>query len=125
VVNQTEIVEVEITPTALPPLVTPQGRELPPDAAPLDKQIFFEGGAGEPKHLDVARDLFSATAVLGWGGEQLLRLDEKPADRARRRRVVQGRPQRRVLGLHHPQGRQVVRRHAHLRRRLGVHLPAL
>ncbi|MEP7357937.1 MAG: ABC transporter substrate-binding protein [Anaerolineales bacterium] len=76
VVNSTEIVEVEITPTPLPALVTPQGRELPPDAAPLEKQIFFEGGAGEPKHLDVARDLFSATAVLGWGGEQLLRLDE-------------------------------------------------
>ena len=76
VVNQTQIVEREITPTAPPPLMTPQGRELPPDAAPLEKQIFFEGFAAEPKHLDVARDLFSATAVLGWGGEPLLRLDE-------------------------------------------------
>jgi oligopeptide transport system substrate-binding protein len=76
IVNQTQIVEVEITPTSPPPLVTPQGRELPPDAAPLDKQIFFEGGVGEPKHLDVARDLFSSTAVLNWGAEPLLRLDE-------------------------------------------------
>lgn len=78
VVKQTQVVEVPmgVTATPLPALVTLQGRELPPDAAPLDKQIFFEGGAAEPKHLDVARDLFSATAVLGWGAEPLLRLDE-------------------------------------------------
>src|SRR5689334_3940085 len=78
VVNQTQVVQVpvEVTPTNPPNLMTIQGRELPADAAPLDKQVFFEGGAAEPKHLDVARDLFSATAVLGWGGEPLLHLDE-------------------------------------------------
>lgn len=78
VVKQTQVVEVpvNVTATPLPALVTLQGRELPPDAAPLDKQIFFEGGAAEPKHLDVARDLFSATSVLGWGAEPLLHLDE-------------------------------------------------
>ncbi len=78
IVNETQVVQVpvNVTATPLPNLMTMQGRELPADAAPLDKQIFFEGGAAEPKHLDVARDLFSATAVLGWGGEPLLRLDE-------------------------------------------------
>jgi oligopeptide transport system substrate-binding protein len=78
IVNQTQVVQVpvEVTATPLPNLVTLQGRELPADAAPLDKQIFFDGGAGEPKHLDVARDLFSATAVLGWGAEPLLHLDQ-------------------------------------------------
>jgi oligopeptide transport system substrate-binding protein len=72
----TQVVQVQVTPTAPPGLVTPQGRTLPSDAAPLTKQVFFEGGASEPKHLDVARDLFSATAVLNWGAEPLLRLDE-------------------------------------------------
>ncbi|MCC7362633.1 MAG: twin-arginine translocation signal domain-containing protein [Anaerolineales bacterium] len=77
IVNQTQVVEVPnaVTATPLPPLMTIQGRELPPDAAPLEKQIVFDPGA-EPKHLDVARDLFSATAVLNWGAEPLLRLDE-------------------------------------------------
>lgn len=57
------------------PLVTPQGRELPSDAAALDKQVFYENTA-EPKHLDVVRDIYSAAAVLNWGGEPMLRLDE-------------------------------------------------
>jgi oligopeptide transport system substrate-binding protein len=56
-------------------LVTPQGRVLPADAAPLDKQVFYDTGA-EPKHLDVVRDLYSAAAVLNYGGEPMLRLDE-------------------------------------------------
>ena len=55
--------------------VTPQGRELPADAAPLDLQVYYENG-GEPKHLDVVRDIYSAAAVLNWGGEPMLRLDE-------------------------------------------------
>jgi oligopeptide transport system substrate-binding protein len=76
IVNQTQMVEVPVTVTPPPQLTTPQGRVLPPDAAPLEKQVFFEGGVGEPKHLDVARDLFSATAVLNWGAEPLLRLNE-------------------------------------------------
>ena len=77
IVNQTQVVEVPnaVTATPLPNLMTIQGRELPPDAAPLEKQIIFDSGS-EPKHLDVARDLFSATAVLGWGAEPLLHLDE-------------------------------------------------
>jgi ABC-type transport system substrate-binding protein len=81
IVESTKVVEktvqkvVEITPTSPPLLKTIQGRELPADAAPLDKQIFFEQ-ASEPKHLDVARDLFSSTNVLNWGAEPLLRLDE-------------------------------------------------
>ena len=37
-VNQTQVVEV--TPTPQPALTTIQGRELPADAAPLEKQIF-------------------------------------------------------------------------------------
>jgi oligopeptide transport system substrate-binding protein len=56
-------------------IVTPQGRELPEDAAPLDQQYFYENTA-EPKHLDVVRDLYSAATVLNWGGEPMLRLDE-------------------------------------------------
>lgn len=79
-VKQTEVVQKEVvkevTPTAPALIKTTQGRELPPDAAPLEKQIFFEGGSSEPKHLDVARDLFSSTNVLNWGAEPLLRLDE-------------------------------------------------
>ncbi|MBX6772563.1 MAG: peptide ABC transporter substrate-binding protein [Chloroflexi bacterium] len=56
-------------------IVTPQGRTLPPDAAPLDQQVYYEN-ATEPKHLDVVRDIYSAAAVLNWGGEPMLRLDE-------------------------------------------------
>ncbi len=56
-------------------IVTPQGRKLPADAAPLDKQVYYES-AGEPKHLDVVRDIYGAAAVLNYGGEPMLRLDE-------------------------------------------------
>ncbi len=66
------------TPSAAVPagkFTTPQGRNLPDDAAPLEKQVLYDVG-GEPKHLDVVRDLYSAAAVLNYGGEPLLRLNE-------------------------------------------------
>jgi oligopeptide transport system substrate-binding protein len=56
-------------------IVTPQGRVLPPDAAPLDKQVFYTV-AGEPRHLDISRDVYSASAALNLGGEPLLRRNE-------------------------------------------------
>jgi ABC-type transport system substrate-binding protein len=62
-------------PTAAAGLVTPQGRTLPADAAPLDKQVYYES-AGEPKHLDVSRDIYNAGAALNWGSEPLLRRDQ-------------------------------------------------
>jgi len=77
VVKETQLVEVEttkivteekiveVTPTPPPDVVTPQGRVLPANAAPLEKQIYREAGA-EPKHLDCARDIYSA------GGTNLL-----------------------------------------------------
>lgn len=70
-----KVVEKLITPTAPPPIVTPHGRTLPEDAAPLDKQVFYES-ASEPKHLDLVRDLYSSSVALNWGAEPLLRLDE-------------------------------------------------
>jgi len=70
----TEEVVVEVTPTPPPTLVTPQGKELPADAAPLEKQIFRQGGA-EPKHLDTARDIYSSGAT-NLGNEPLLRNNE-------------------------------------------------
>jgi ABC-type transport system substrate-binding protein len=71
-VNQTQVVEV--TPTPQPALVTSQGRELPADAAPLEKQIFRQAGS-EPKHLDTARDIYSSGAT-NLGNEPLLRNNE-------------------------------------------------
>lgn len=59
-------------------LVTPQGRTLPADAAALDKQVLYEP-ASEPKHLDVARDIYNASAALNWGSEPLLRRDQNQA----------------------------------------------
>lgn len=55
-------------------LTTPQGRELPADAAPLDKQIFYAYRA-EPKHFDCARDMYNA-AGMNLITEPLLRRDE-------------------------------------------------
>ncbi len=77
VVKQTVVVEREkvITPTAPPGLVTPQGRALPSDAAPLDKQVLYEQSS-EPKHLDVSRDIYGAGPALNWGSEPLLRRDQ-------------------------------------------------
>src|SRR5687768_431160 len=60
-------------PTAESPaaqLVTPQGRTLPADAAPLDKQVLYESAA-EPKHLDAVRDIYNAGVALNWGSEPL------------------------------------------------------
>ncbi|MBA4182486.1 MAG: hypothetical protein H0X49_00520, partial [Acidobacteria bacterium] len=57
------------------PLVTPQGRTLSLDAAPLAKQILYESAA-EPRHLDIARDIYGAGVEINWGGEPLLRRDE-------------------------------------------------
>jgi ABC-type transport system substrate-binding protein len=57
------------------PVVTPQGRILPPDAAPLEKQILYEAAA-EPRHLDIARDIYGAGVAINWGGEPLLRRDQ-------------------------------------------------
>jgi oligopeptide transport system substrate-binding protein len=56
-------------------IVTPQGRTLPADAAPVEKQVLYEA-AGEPKHLDISRDIYNASAALNWGGEPLLRRDQ-------------------------------------------------
>jgi ABC-type transport system substrate-binding protein len=56
-------------------VVTAHGRQLPADAAPLDKQGFYDA-AGEPKHLDVTRDIYGANVVLNWGTEPLLRRAE-------------------------------------------------
>ena len=57
------------------PIVTRQGRLLPPDAAPLEKQILYEA-ASEPRHLDIARDIYGAGVAINWGGEPLLRRDQ-------------------------------------------------
>jgi oligopeptide transport system substrate-binding protein len=64
VVKETSIVKetqvVQVTPTPLPAIVTPQGRTLPPDAAPLDKQILYGEAPGERKHFDYVRDIYYA-----------------------------------------------------------------
>src|SRR5215211_6544620 len=56
-------------------IVTPQGRILPADAALLEKQILYEAAA-EPRHLDIARDIYGAGVAINWGGEPLLRRDQ-------------------------------------------------
>jgi len=57
------------------PIITAQGRMLPLDAAPLEKQILYESAA-EPRHLDIARDIYGAGVAINWGGEPLLRRDQ-------------------------------------------------
>ena len=76
IVNQTQVVEVDklVTPTPLPDVVTPQGRVLPPDAAPLDKQVF-RGAGTEPKFFDTSRDIYTSGATNA-GTEPLLRNNE-------------------------------------------------
>lgn len=78
-VKETSLVEKEvikeITATPAPDIVTPQGRVLPPDAAPLDKQVF-RGIDSEPKFLDTARDIYSAGSATNHGNEPLLRNNE-------------------------------------------------
>ncbi|MCL5996107.1 MAG: peptide ABC transporter substrate-binding protein [Chloroflexi bacterium] len=66
---------VEVTSTAPPALVTKQGRELPADAAPLDRQVLFDSG-GEPKHLDCARSVYDGNMALNTGVEPMLRRDQ-------------------------------------------------
>ena len=56
-------------------IITPQGRILSLDAAPLEKQILYESAA-EPRHLDISRDIYGAGVAINWGGEPLLRRDE-------------------------------------------------
>ena len=56
------------------PIVTSQGRILPPDSASLEKQVLYEAAA-EPRHLDIARDIYGAGVAINWGGEPLLRRD--------------------------------------------------
>ena len=75
VVNQTQIVNVPVTTTPLPAIKTPQGKELPADAAPLEKQIWHTEPAGEPKFLDGSRDIYSAGGI-NMITEPLLRNDE-------------------------------------------------
>ena len=74
IVEQTKVVNQVVTATPPPALVTLQGRELPPDAAPLEKQVFREAGA-EPKFFDTARDIYSSGAT-NLGNEPMLRNDE-------------------------------------------------
>lgn len=57
------------------PIITVQGRTLPSDAAPLEKQILYESAA-EPRHLDISRDIYGSGVAIGWGGEPLLRRDQ-------------------------------------------------
>lgn len=56
------------------PIRTAQGRILPPDAAPLERQVLYES-ANEPRHLDISRDIYGSGAAINWGGEPLLRRD--------------------------------------------------
>lgn len=76
IVEQTKVVQVEkvVTATPIPALKTIQGRELPADAAPLEKQIYREAGA-EPKFFDGSRDIYSAGGI-NMITEPLLRNDE-------------------------------------------------
>jgi oligopeptide transport system substrate-binding protein len=75
VVNQTQIVEVPVTTTPLPAVMTPQGKEMPADAAPLEKQIWHTELGAEPKFLDGSRDIYSAGGI-NLITEPLLRNDE-------------------------------------------------
>jgi len=71
----TKVVEVDVTPTPIPPEVTVHGRVLAADAAPYDTQIWVES-QGENKHLDVARDIYSANSILQKAVEPMLRRDQ-------------------------------------------------
>jgi oligopeptide transport system substrate-binding protein len=74
VVNQTQIVQVPVTVTPPPVVKTPQGKEMPADAAPLEKQITY-GQQAEPKFLDVSRDIYT-TGGTNSITEPLLRNNE-------------------------------------------------
>jgi ABC-type transport system substrate-binding protein len=64
-----------IIPNSSESIITLQGRTLPSDAAPLEKQILYESAA-EPRHLDISRDIYGAGVAINWGGEPLLRRDQ-------------------------------------------------
>ncbi len=66
---------ITAAPGSATPFVTPQGRILPPDAAPNEAQTLYEAAA-EPRHLDIARDIYGAGVAINWGGEPLLRRDQ-------------------------------------------------
>ena len=76
-VVETKVVEKVVTPTPMPAPVSVLGKQLPDDAAPLEKQIHFSTAA-ENKHLDVPRDIYSANSVLNFGTEPLLRRIQRP-----------------------------------------------
>jgi len=67
--------EVEVTPTLPPALVNAYGRELPADAAALDRQVYMWSGA-EPKHLDCARSVYDGNMALNHGVEPMLRRNQ-------------------------------------------------
>jgi ABC-type transport system substrate-binding protein len=56
-------------------IVTLQEPAPPASAAPQEAQVVYETVA-KPKHLDISRDIYNASAALGWGGEPLLRRDQ-------------------------------------------------
>jgi len=72
-----QVIEKVVTATAVPVevIVTVQGRELPEDAAPLEKQVLHDI-TSEPKHLDTARDIYNATFATNHLNEPLLRNDQ-------------------------------------------------
>src|SRR5258705_5833124 len=72
---QTQIVERLITPTPVPAQMSPQGKEMPADAAPLDKQIWNGEIGAEPTFLDGSRDIYRAGGI-NLITEPLLRNDE-------------------------------------------------
>ncbi len=78
-VVQTQIVEVPVdvvvTATPEPAIVTPQGKEMPADAAPLDQQIYHAEPGGEPKFMDGSRSIYDAGGI-NMITEPLLRNDE-------------------------------------------------
>ncbi|MEP7358321.1 MAG: ABC transporter substrate-binding protein, partial [Anaerolineales bacterium] len=65
VVNQvqTQVVERLITPTPVPAAMTPQGKEMPADAAPLDKQVWIGETGGDPIFLDASRDIYRSAGA--------------------------------------------------------------
>ena len=66
-VVQTQVVEVPVdvvvTSTPEPAIMTPQGKELPLDAAPLDKQVYLAEPGAEPKFMDGSRDIYNAGGI--------------------------------------------------------------
>jgi oligopeptide transport system substrate-binding protein len=64
IVQQTVVNQVQVTPTPVPPITTPQGRVLPPDAASLDKQIMLDEPGAEPQHFDGPRDIYHTGGLL-------------------------------------------------------------